>query len=253
MLVRARYRCIPVILAVAAVGLSAFAAIAAEYHSSLGYSIDLPTGWAVQQEADSRDIFYDETGSAKSYLSVVRHRWAGGDWANDRAWTRSRLISYLITVRHGRNPWGAVVWYDSSSSAVLGDLWAPEAYSRFYSADPVTKAWAEYIIFASRNQAGYEIYAIGDTTDMDTNIGTYAGILRTVTVDQNNNRITVLPHTSRPAGRAGETFRLDLLGRLLPRPRAARRRAGAAGITLTVRPGDGDRARRVERTLRIEP
>jgi len=37
--------------------------------------------------------------------------------------------------------------------------------------------------FTESNSYGYELYAIGDTTDMKNNIGTYAGIIRMITIN----------------------------------------------------------------------
>jgi hypothetical protein len=246
-------RRIPAALAIAVIIGWSLPATAGLYQSALGYSIELPDGWEHMGESDSQDVFYDAAGGAKSYLSVIRHPWQSGEWSGDESWTRSHLISYLITARLGSNPWGSVVWYDSSSSAAtLGDLWAPEAYTRFFSADATAEnAWGEYIIFTSSNQVGYEIYAIGDTTDMNTNVITYSSILRSIRIVPNDNANTALRPMNQSIHTPATMRRFDLRGRLLPRSDAPRSTPGAAGITVTITPER--RSRRVERAARIRP
>ncbi|MBD3314277.1 MAG: hypothetical protein GF344_00690 [Chitinivibrionales bacterium] len=221
------------------------------YSSPLGYTIDLPEGWVAIQESDTQDIFFDTSQSPNSYLSVVSHAWQSDKWTEDESWTRSHLIGYLITAEHGANPWGDVVFYDSTASATLGDLWAPEVYTKFYWADTTTKAWAEYIIFASRNQVGYELYAVGDTTDMNNNGPVYSAILRSVNILPKSSTRRHVIITNRHTHRSPTAFRFDLLGRRLSAPGIRNGNPEAKGVMLITSSRDG--TREMERVLRIKP
>jgi hypothetical protein len=93
-----------------------------------------------------------------------------------------------------------VLYFDSSATCMQDSLWAPEAFSQFYALDTQVGAWNEYMRFAAAAQYGYELYAIGDTTDMKANVGLYVAIIRFVKI-LNKDLVTLLhfpaPHRGR--------------------------------------------------------
>jgi hypothetical protein len=116
-------------------------------------------------------------------------------------------------------PFGAVAYYDSTAKAALGPHWAPEAFSLLYPADG-DPTYCEFIRYTAIGSTGYEIYAIGDSTDMMKNVDYYADIIATLT-------FTTPILSLNPAGRKqrhnglGRDFQpeFDLLGREVPEPR----------------------------------
>jgi hypothetical protein len=186
-------------------------------NNQAGYTIVLPQDWYYFQESDSQDIFYDINGSAQSYLSVVYHPVADGTTELD--WTNFHYIMYLTITTEWEDPWGSILAMDSSQSSTVGSVWAPQAFAQFYTLDTATnnKYWSEYIIFTAQSRIGYELYAIGDTSDIKANGATYSEILHSITFSKpsaairknsNSRRYTIISPYQRV-----KTF--DLCGRII--------------------------------------
>ncbi|MBD3393494.1 MAG: hypothetical protein GF418_15265 [Chitinivibrionales bacterium] len=146
-------------------------------NTDLDYTIYLPDSWVLETVSDSQHTFYDTTFAFESQLSLVRHNRNSADYPTPEEWTRAHFIAYMLVTEYSAAPWGAVLYSDSSDTSTQGALWAPEAYAVYYSEDTLVGAWAEFVRFTASDDYGYELYALGDTADMLTNIATYAAIL----------------------------------------------------------------------------
>lgn len=184
------------------------------FTSPLGYSIELPAGWLIENDTTNKDLIYDTSQTRPSYLAVVAHPWTDAEFASCSSWTSSHFTSYLITARYGVDPWGGVRIFDST--ATQDGRWAPYIYAQFFASDTGTVTWAEYVVYTSTKYTGYEMYAIGDTADMDANLALYGGILQTVQLADTQLSIDSSPnYLPRGAGHAknGHAIWFDLRGR----------------------------------------
>jgi hypothetical protein len=152
-------------------------------NSSIGFSAYLPANWTAVQVSDSQVKLYDTTYSFRSQIMIKKHLRSTVDFPVSLDWTRAHFIAYLLVTQYSYDPFGAVLYFDSSSNTTQNTQWAPEAFSEFYTIDTETGSWNEYIRFTESNSYGYELYAIGDTTDMKQNIGTYAAIIKMITIN----------------------------------------------------------------------
>jgi hypothetical protein len=160
----------------------------------LDYSIYLPENWKHKAASDSQDFFYDSSLVYDGNVSLVRHT-MDTVFHTPAEWARAFFIAYKMYVDY--HPYGVVLFYDSSQSAKLDGQWAPEMYIRFYD-DTANYAWDEYVRFTAVTGYGYELYAIGDTSDMKANVGLYGAIIQSIEFQ----RATGL-HESRHYGLAG--------------------------------------------------
>lgn len=149
--------------------------------ATLGYSIYLPQDSWVRHIADStHHQFYDSTGVYRSQISIVRHPRNPAIYPMPQDWTRANFIAYKLVVEYSVDPFGALVYYDTAATVRQDSLWATESYATFFILDTTIGAWSEYTRFTANEQYGYELYAIGDTTDMRKNIGIYAGLIQLI-------------------------------------------------------------------------
>ncbi len=161
--------------------------------TGMNCSVYLPDNWVATESGDSLIQMYDTTYAFEATLGVMRYDRNTADFPVPEDWTRANYIAYLLSVRYGFDPWGALLYMDSSQTSTQDAHWAPEAYAQLFSLDTTIGSWAEYIRYTSIDDYGYELYAVGDTTDMYNNIGTYAAILQTIdfegaTISRNQSR-----------------------------------------------------------------
>lgn len=149
--------------------------------AALGYSINLPAGWAQFKSKPAQHYFRDGAKAHPSQISIVRHEINAADYPTPKSWTEAQFVAYKLSVETSVFPFGAISYFDSSANAVLGDLWAPAAFSVLYPGDG-DPTYCEYIRYCAIGNAGYEIYAIGDSTDMTKNVDYYAGIIATIRI-----------------------------------------------------------------------
>ncbi|MFP4416008.1 MAG: hypothetical protein ACOC41_02500 [Chitinivibrionales bacterium] len=179
--------------------------------SSMQYSIYLPENWVIDAAVDSQHHLYDTTGTCKAIIFISRSYINSVDYPTPEDWTRSHFVAYEYFVSHSYDPWGVVLYSDSSSDRVLDNTWSPVTYAEFVSTDSVLDSWREYVRFAAVGDYGYEISVWSDTTDMKDNIGLYSAIgstikftgeisvigsasrsryqLKHILADENNNRV----------------------------------------------------------------
>ena len=156
--------------------------------STLGYSIYLPTdSWVRVIKSPTHHQFYDTAFAYNSQISIVRHEYAPTDFPTPESWTRANFIAYKLCIDYSFDPFGAILYYDTAATVRQGISWATESYSTFLTIDTSLGAWSEYTRFTARNGYGWELYAIGDTADMMKNIGSYAGIIRLITLPGDTN------------------------------------------------------------------
>ena len=108
-------------------------------------------------------------------------------------WSRASFIAYMLVAEYAWDPWGAILYYDSSDLSKQQDFWAPETYAQYYTLDTALDAWAEYIRFPASDDYGYDLYAISDTTDLAVNIGFYAAIIQLITLEDTTTEIISMP------------------------------------------------------------
>ena len=166
-------------------------------NASLQYTIYLPDNWVLEEISDSQHIFYDTTFAFESRVSLVRYHRNATDYPMPDDWTRTHFIAYKLVVETTADPWGVVLYYDSSSASKQGSLWAPEMYSRFFSLDTTIGAWAEFTRFTASENYGYELYALGDTADMMTNLPAYGAIIYGIELPGSDVAVRYIPCYSR--------------------------------------------------------
>lgn len=147
--------------------------------SYLGYSITLPVNWVQVKSRELQHYFRDSTRIYHSQISIVRYPIDKAAYPTPESWTQAQFIAYKISVEHSVFPYGTLVFYDSTAMAKLGTKWAPEAFSVLYPADG-DPTYAEYIRYCANGDFGYEIYAIGDSTDMTNRVDFYAGLIASI-------------------------------------------------------------------------
>ena len=158
------------------------------HRPSMSYSLTLPAGWVIDSSCDSQEYYYDGTGVRQSYLSVKKRSFPCAEFTDADEWTRSRFIAYLISVRYSYEPFGTIIFFDSSATTTVSakdntSLWAPIAYSQYLSTDTALGSWSEVLMYCAWGETGYECYAIGDTIDIKNNLVFYETILRSLRID----------------------------------------------------------------------
>lgn len=188
--------------------------------SNLGYSITLPSNWSQLKSKPAQHYFRDSTKAYRSQISIVKYDIDKSSYPTPQSWTQAQFIAYKLSVETSSFPFGAIAFYDSTASAALGTHWAPEAFSVLYPADG-DPTYCELIRYCAVGDVGYEIYAIGDSTDMVKNVDYYASIIASLEFTAPVLSIapkrlegvrSVLDRADGPA--------FDLLGRLIPQIRA---------------------------------
>ncbi len=147
--------------------------------ASLGYSIILPTNWVQIKARTNQHYFRDSTKAHKSQLSLVVYSIDKITYPTAESWTQAQFIAYMLAVENSVFPFGSVAFYDSAASVKLHSYWAPEAYSIFYPGNG-DATYSEYLRYTANGNYGYEIYAIGDSTDMANNVTYYSDIISTI-------------------------------------------------------------------------
>ena len=197
--------------------LASTAGAAAVSNPVIGYTITLPAQWGLSQSKPLQDYFRDSTRTRRGQVSIVRYSIDKASYPTPESWTQAQFIAYKLSVENSAFPYGAVMYYDSSSAAKIGAVWSPEAYSIFFPGDG-DPTYGEYLRYCAVGGYGYEIYAIGDSTDMANNVDFYAGLISTLKFSE--------PTASLPHGPPARSFTgtlpergYDAMGRLLPQAR----------------------------------
>lgn len=151
----------------------------------LRYSTYLPDNWVREVVSSTQHRFYDTTYNYRSYVTLIRYDLSiENTYQNAYEWARANYLAYRISVSSTMSPegealsdpFGVILYPDSSEVKQNDTLWAAEIYSIFFTLDTSLGSWAEFIRFTGFDKYGYEIYAIGDTADMSSNLGVYAAI-----------------------------------------------------------------------------
>jgi hypothetical protein len=161
-------------------------------NTSFGFSAYLPNDWIVTQVNDSHVVFNDTTNTYRSQIAIKKYLRNAEDYATATDWIRAHFIAYLFVVQYSWDPFGAVLYFDSTANSKQDSLWAPEAYSEFFTIDTTLGPWDEYIRYTATNDYGYELYAMGDTADMKANIGTYMALIRFVCLNNQSSTVNII-------------------------------------------------------------
>ncbi len=145
----------------------------------LGYKAYLPDNWVMETKNDSQHYFYDTSDEYGALLSIVRYT-KDTTYDTPEAWTRSHFIAYKMYMDY--YPFGTVLFSDTSETETQGTHWATEMYLRFYTDDTTNYSWDEYTRYTATEKYGWELYAIGDTSDLSANIGFYGAVLKIIEV-----------------------------------------------------------------------
>jgi hypothetical protein len=186
-------------------------------NAALGISAYLPNNWIASQQDDSSLFLSDTTYTYRSQIVVKKHVRNTTDFPVAGDWTRA----HLLVANYSYDPFGAVLYFDSSAASKQDSLWAPEAFSEFFSLDTSLNAWSEYIRFTETGTNAYELYAIGDTADMKANIGMYMGMIRLIHIVKKSIATTSvvqgeIPYTTlwkKASARVPSRCMVDLLGK----------------------------------------
>jgi hypothetical protein len=195
----------------ALLALASAAGAAAVSNPAIGYTITLPSHWGLSQQKTLQDYFRDSTRTQRSQISIVRYTIDKSSYPTPESWSQAQFIAYKLSVENSAFPFGAVMYYDSSAAAKVGSVWAPEAYSVLYPGDG-DPTYCEYIRYAAVGDYGYEIYAIGDSTDMTDNLDFYAGVIGTLKFSTPMASLGEIPGARRVPGTPAEHW-YDAMGR----------------------------------------
>ncbi len=168
------------IIFLSAVYLSAVMPAAADttfFSTAMEYSIYLPGNWVINNSSDTAHYFYDTTATYDAFLFISRTPIKSAEYNTPEEWTRAHYLAYELLVQNSYDPWGVVLYSDSSANKSIGNLWAPLTYSHFVSTDSSLGNWREYVRFTATDHYGYEISVLSDTADMQANLGVYALML----------------------------------------------------------------------------
>jgi hypothetical protein len=183
--------------------------------SNLGYSITLPANWSQLKLKLVQHYFRDSTRHYRSQISILKYDIDPAVYPTAVSWTQAQFIAYKTAVETSAFPFGAVAYYDSTSAAKIGALWSPEAFSVLYPADG-DPTYAEYVRYTAEANVGYEIYAIGDSTDMTNNVDFYAGIIASLQFTPPAAIKIPYRAAAAPNGHDALNAIFDLTGRLIP-------------------------------------
>lgn len=169
-----------------------FAADTTSVDSSLFIKIILPQSWVYFNTSDSSAMITSLDTNYKGNLFITRYKTAG--YQNAREWTQSYFTAYSEYVKNSSEPYGQLLWLDSTTSAALqpiesgGFSWAPWITAKFKTLDSAGTmvTWDEYERFTAHQNFGYEMYAISDTVDMNANYKVYASILQKIVLLDNS-------------------------------------------------------------------
>ncbi|MDB5048823.1 MAG: hypothetical protein JWO30_1894 [Fibrobacteres bacterium] len=204
--------------------------------SNLGYSIALPSNWVQLKSKPDQHYFRDSTRHYRGQISILKYDIDKASYPTPENWSQAQFIAYKLSVETSVFPFGAVEYYDSSSAAKLGPNWAPEAFSVLYPGDG-DPTYCEFIRYCAVGNVGYEIYAIGDSTDMIQNVDFYASVIASL---QFTTPIASIAHFSDPIrhgiGIADPKGFFDLVGRELPEGPFSRATHAIAGQRLISKP-----------------
>jgi hypothetical protein len=185
---------------------------AAVSNPAIGYAITLPTHWGLSQSKPMQDYFRDSTRTLHSQISILRYAIDKATYPTPASWSQAQFIAYKLSVENSVFPFGAVMYYDSSAAAKIGAVWSPEAYSVLYPGDG-DPTYAEYIRYAAVGDYGYEIYAIGDSTDMSNNLDFYANVIGTLAFSPPTEALANARLSHRAPGTAADHW-YDATGRV---------------------------------------
>jgi hypothetical protein len=174
--------------------------------SKIGYSVDLPQNWVRDIDTVNQHTFFDTSKVYGSFISIEMTDFSRDTiYKTPNQWTKAHFLAYLLTIRSTvstlgvpmTDPYGSVVFYDSSSSTQSG-LKSMELYAQFNSLISTSGSWDEYVKYTSVNKKGYEIYILGDTTDMKKNIDFYIDFINSIKIDTTPSSIVFHPvqHTN---------------------------------------------------------
>ena len=182
--------------------------------NNVGYSMTLPANWQQIKTKPLQHYFRDSTKQYPSAISIVRYTIDKATYPTPHDWTQAQFIAYQLSVENSVFPFGAIMYFDSSSTTKLGSDWAPEAFSVLYPGDG-SPTYCEFIRYVAQGDYGYEIYAIGDSTDMTNHVDFYASIIAStqLTVPV----VSLFPFQHETLGQEQAINDFDLLGRKLIR------------------------------------
>jgi hypothetical protein len=179
--------------------------------SKIGYSVDLPQHWVRDIDTVNQHTFFYTSNAYGSFISIEMTDFAKDTiYKTPLQWTKAHFLAYLLTIRSTvssfgvpmSDPYGSVVFYDSSSSTQSG-LKSMELFAQFSSLVSSSGNWDEFVKYVAVNKKGYEIYVLGDTADMNKNIEFYIDLITSIKIDtapssiilhpvqQTNNRVSV--------------------------------------------------------------
>jgi hypothetical protein len=158
------------------------APISASQHltdSNLGYTITLPDHWVREIVDTAEHRFIDTSAHYQAMIALTRYDInADTLYSYQQEWTRANFLAYILSIQS--DPFSALMYYDTVSEWQNDTLWATDAFSHFFSYDTTLGDYAEYIRFTEFGHYGYELYAIGATSDMDSNVNFYKGIIDSI-------------------------------------------------------------------------
>lgn len=169
--------------------------------SRIGYSIDLPQHWVRDIDTVNQHTFFDTSKAYGSFVSIEMTDFSKDTiYKTPYQWTKAHFLAYLLTIRSTvstfgvpmSDPYGSVVFYDSSSSTQSG-LKSMELYAQFNSLVSSSGSWDEYVKYTAVDKKGYEIYVLGDTADMKKNIDFYIDYLNAIKIDTTQSSIIFHP------------------------------------------------------------
>lgn len=168
--------------------------------SNLLFKANLPQSWILFDISDSSAMIVSLDTKYKANLYITRYKLNDTLAQNPRDWTENYFIAYKLFVENSSEPYGDLLWYDSTTSAAVQSVdpsdseWAPWLFAQFESIDTSgIVVWGEYERFTAHGKFGYEMYAMSDTADMKTNYSQYASILQSIKLLNSGSSVRYKP------------------------------------------------------------
>lgn len=158
-----------------------------------GYTITLPDGWIMSVVDSTHHIFEDTTDQRNSLIGIKTYKIQELDNSfTEKEWVETNfLVYYLLASVESTN---VVIYYDTLIATEVHKRYTADIYTFFF--DPENQSTgdiAEYVRYTANGNLGYEIYAIGPISDMDTNLIYYLTIIENISFINLTNEVNYSP------------------------------------------------------------
>lgn len=185
----------------------------------IGYTISLPNGWIRQIVDSTHHIFEDTTNKHRSVVGVkvynfdeYQSSFTEKEWISLHFWMYYFLVSVDST--------NVVLYFDTLVATEKNKKFTADIYTVFFDPEGTVGDIAEYIRYTATGNKGYEIYAIGPVSDVDSNLVDYVNLIDSLTVTTLKSKVKFNPFVHNKNSQERNislifSSEIDLLGRII--------------------------------------